>query len=498
MSKFNAKVKGNNKILNKAGGSAYKILEEKTKLVTMVLTTFFNEKKYYGDNSKEIVEQIRLVAEKDPVFVAKLAVYARRVFHLRSVSHVLAVELANVVKGHPITRKAISGVVQRADDMTEMMSYHINKYGKPIPNSLKRGLADAFRRFDEYSLAKYDRRQQVTLKDVLCLVRPTPLDQRQSSMWKRLIEGELQVPTTWETQLSTRGNTKEVWEELIAGNYLGYMAGLRNLRNVVQSGAENIHILLNKLSNPEEVRKSKQLPFRFLSAYREFEALQRSDVDPFIVQKVLNTIEKALEVSSENLPFFKGRTFIVSDVSGSMRSPLSRHSKVEMIDVGTLLAAMANKFCESAIASVFAEDFAIVPLSNMDSVLTNQKKLLDTKVGFATYLHKPLQYLLENKIKVDRILVFSDMQAYTERVYVGWGYSRREVESPQQIIERYRREVNPNVFVHSVDLAGYGTQQFVGKNTNLIAGWSDRLLEFIHMAEHGFESVVDAIENYQL
>ena len=499
MSKFNNGTKGKNKVFNLAGGRAYSINDDKVKLVTMVLTTFFNEKKYYGDNSDEIVEQIHRVAEVDPYFVAALAVYARKVFHLRSVSHVLVAELANVAKGNPIVRKAVSEVVQRADDITEIMAYYLGKYGKPIPNSIKKGLADAFKRFDEYGLAKYNRQQEVTLKDVLCLVRPTPINQEQSDLWKRLIEDRLETPKTWETQLSTRGNNKEVWEELIAENRLGYMAGLRNLRNIIQSGAENIHILLNKLRDPEEVRKSKQLPFRFLAAYRELREIEPlTSVNPFIVQQAIDAVAKALEISAENLPYLKGKTFFVSDVSGSMRTPLSNRSKIQMVDVATLLMAMAHKFCEKSITSVFAEDFAIIPVSKTDSVLTNQYKFMSARVGYATYLHKPLKWLLDNKVNVDRIVVFSDMQAYTEKVYYGWGYSRSEVqETPQKIIEQYRKEVNPNVFVHSVDLAGYGTVQFIGKNTNLIGGWSERVLQFIQLAEEGMDTLVKEIESYK-
>jgi len=90
------------------------------------------------------------------------------------------------------------------------------------------------------------------------------------------------------------------------------------------------------------------------------------------------------------------------------------------------------------------------------------------------------------------------MQAYTEKAFYGWGYLRSEVqETPQKIIEQYRKEVNPNVWVHSIDLAGYGTQQFIGKNTNLIGGWSERVLQFIQLAEEGMDTLVKEIESYK-
>ena len=79
MSNFNAKATA--KTANKSGHSAYK-MADKEKLVTQVLTTFFNEPKYYGDNSGELMETAYAVIAKEPEFVAKLAVYARTVFNL--------------------------------------------------------------------------------------------------------------------------------------------------------------------------------------------------------------------------------------------------------------------------------------------------------------------------------------------------------------------------------------------------------------------------------
>ena len=64
--------------------------------------------------------------------------------------------------------------------------------------------------------------------------------------------------------------------------------------------------------------------------------------------------------------------------------------------------------------------------------------------------------------------------------------------------DQYREKFNPDFWVHGVDLQGYGTQQFCGKNFNLIAGWSDKVLEFFLLAERGIGSLVQTIEEYQM
>ena len=140
------------KTVNKEGHAAYS-MPDKQRLVAQVLTSFFNEAKFYGDNSDEMQDTIKAVIKDDPQFVANLAVYARREFHMRSVSHVLTAHLAHEVEGKPFVRDVVKAVVQRGDDATEIMACYLDLFGKPIPNSLRKGLRDVLTGFDTYTLA---------------------------------------------------------------------------------------------------------------------------------------------------------------------------------------------------------------------------------------------------------------------------------------------------------------------------------------------------------
>ena len=53
-------------------------------------------------------------------------------------------------------------------------------------------------KFDAYKLAKYDRDSKVNLRDVMFLVSPKPKDEEQAAVWKRLVDGTLESPDTWE------------------------------------------------------------------------------------------------------------------------------------------------------------------------------------------------------------------------------------------------------------------------------------------------------------
>ena len=117
MSKFNQTQ--SIKTVNNCGQPAYK-MTDKEKLVSQVLTSFFNESKFYGDNSEDMQKTIVNVIKAEPEFVSKLAIFARRVFNMRSVSHVLTAYLAHENEGKPFVRETVKGVTVRA--CVEMMS----------------------------------------------------------------------------------------------------------------------------------------------------------------------------------------------------------------------------------------------------------------------------------------------------------------------------------------------------------------------------------------
>ena len=470
MSKFNTTATV--KTLNISGHEAYR-MTDKEKLVTQVLTSFINEKKFYGDNTEELVDTLVSVINSDPGFVSKLAVFARREFGMRSVSHVLTAYLAHEVAGKFYVRDTVNGIVMRGDDVTELLSFYINTFGKPIPNSLKKGINDVFVGFDEYTLAKYKGdKKTLKMRDVICLCRPTPKDDEQSALWKRCIEGKLETPVTWETELSANGNNKETWEKLISGGKVGYMALLRNLSNIINAEPDNIEEVWRTIEDPEKVRRSKQLPFRFLSAYfnvtdsRGFEAL-----------------EKAAAAAVDNMPKLSGTTVIAVDTSGSMGCPISRRSIVTCYQVGMLLGLLANRICDNSIFYTFDNVLERHRYSKSADILNSV--VCSRGPGGGTEMKLPFKAMIEDNIKADRVIIISDNEC-------NGGYGK----PVQSIVEEYRDKIGNDVWVHGIDLMGYGTQQFCGPRFNLIAGWSDKVLDFIKLAEDGWGSIVQRVSDY--
>lgn len=476
MAKFNSP--STIKTVNKEGHAAYS-MTPKSRLVTQVLTSFFNEAKFYGDNSEEMATTIQQVIRDNPEFVVKLAVFARREFNMRSVAHVLTAYLAHEEKGKPYVRKTVKGVSLRGDDVTEIMSFYLSTFGKPVPNSLKKGISDVLLGFDEYTLAKYKGTgKSVKMKDLLCICRPRPQTLEQEALFKRCLEDNLKVPETWETQLSANGNNQETWEKLIADGKVGYMALLRNLRNILTAQPRNIRSAMRTLSDPGAVHRSKQLPFRFLSAYKSVSGIGGS--------QVFDVLEDAVEYSLDNLPKIPGTTVLAVDTSGSMSSPISRNSDIRCCEVGMMLGVMANRLCENAIFYTFDTVLNKKALSTRNGILYTV--LHEACAGGGTRMNLPFERMIQDRVKADRIIIISDNQC-------NGGYWNKPV---QALADEYRRQTGNDIWVHAIDLQGYGTQQFHGDKTNIIAGWSEKVLNFILLAEQGEGSLEQTIASYSI
>ena len=470
------------KVKNNEGAIAYG-MGSKPLLVTQVLTTFFNENKFYGDTSSSLVKNATSLAATDPKFVSNLARYARKELHLRSVSHVLTCIVAHEVESKPYIHVTVDDVVERADDILEILSCYLNMYGKPIPNGLKKALASQMRssKFGMYDYSKYNGgNKQVKFKDVLKLTHAVPSTVYCASIFQKIMNDDLPIAKRWETELSANGNNKETWENLIEENRLGYMAALRNLRNIINADPGNIEKVFKKLENKKEVLKSKQLPFRFLSAYKEVPKSSR----------VLDVLENAIEYSCENLPKLKGRTVIAYDISGSMCCLVGNKSSVLCADISALLAVLASRMCENYIVYSFNNTLHNVTYSKRNGILETAQSLSECNGG--TNMALPLQEMLDKNIYADRLIIISDNEI--NRMYSG--YSRGYKCVCQSLADEYRKKINKDLWVHAIDLQGYGTQQFIGKNTNIIAGWSERVLEFIDLAEKGISTQVELIEKY--
>src|SRR6476620_10644253 len=120
---------------------------------------------------------------------------------LRHAPLLLVCEMARHATHRALVAETLARVIQRADELSEFVAIYWKDGRVPLSGQVKKGLASAFPKFDEYQLAKYDRGGPIKLGEVLFLCQATPRDEGPGAGWERLVWGKLATPDTWEVAL---------------------------------------------------------------------------------------------------------------------------------------------------------------------------------------------------------------------------------------------------------------------------------------------------------
>lgn len=470
--KFNTK-KPSTKTRNLAGGQAFR-MSNAMELVHAVLATFL-EDKFYESGDARISRIAQLVEKNEPMFVSNLATVARQEFHLRSVVTVLIAELAKTHRGDSLVCETIVRTVQRVDDLIELVAY-FKRDKKALPKQVKRGIRNALYKFNRYQLAKYRAEgRDVTLVDVFNLVHPKPqhASTEQKRAWKDLMEGRLVSFDTWETEISNAKDDKartRAWEKLIAFEQLGYMALIRNLNNLVkyQVSTETLKLAAQRIANPEQVKRSKQLPFRFYTAYQNVKGSRL----------LSDAISEAMDHAVANTPVLEGKTLVAVDCSGSMDG--------DPIQKAAIFGATLVRANKDADLILYDDKIKEISLSSRMPVVNLAEDIMQQATGGGTDTSLVFSYIVNKRKYYDRVIIISDNESWK-----GCG-NRLHV---QEAYKEYKKMSGQDPFVYAIDIAGYGTSDVAGGRVIHLVGWSNRLLDFIGQAERG-ETLVDYISEY--
>jgi len=356
-----------------------------------VLACLLWENQFYEDGVAIAGRIAELLPKVEAGRVAALAIEAREQMKLRHAPLLLVREMARHKSHRAFVAETLERVIQRADELAEFVAIYWKDGRVPLSGQVKKGLAAAFVKFDEYQLAKYDRRGPIKLRDVLFLCHAKPRDQKQANTWKRLIWGKLATPDTWEVALSSGADRRAAWERLLVENKLGALALLRNLRNMREAGVDEA-LVTSAIST---VKTERVLPFRFLAAARH--APQWEDVLEHAMLKCVAVQEK--------LP---GRTALLVDVSGSMTATLSRRSEMQRTDAAYGLAVLLREIGENVAVYSFSERLAEVPARRGFAL----RDAIDTSQTHGATLLGAAVMLLNEREAYDRLIVITDEQAH--------------------------------------------------------------------------------------
>ncbi len=499
MSKFNrALAKTKNALalpgpdaLNRAGGLAYQDTPRMA-LYRQVATSLWSGDGYY-ERHEQWLERFRqnvsAVMAEDPRFPFALAAYARdkRGLALRTSPVALYVEalVHPAAKGTGYARQYAPRVLQRADEPGQAIAYYKQHYRGAVPHGLLRGIADVLPGFDEYQLAKYKDAGQVSLRDVFRLARPRPKDEAQRALWSRVVSRSLETPYTWETELSQATSDeakRHAWNELIASGKLGLFALVRNIRNIVESGAD-VEEALSQIT-AEKVIGSGILPFQWYKAYKAVAEAAGEDL--------AEPMQQALEWSLADIPKLRGVTLVACDNSYSMERAMPTRG-MSHAEIGNLMGAMALFCCEQGVAGTFGYTFALAETNPHHGLFYNKQQIDECGrwTGWSTDAWTIFLHLIRHSIKVDRVVLFSDMQCYDSNALYGPAeYAGHHLSTE---LSAYQ-QIQPDVKVYSINLASQDNScQFTsGQPVVELAGWSDSLFQFIGAMEIG-DNILDHI-----
>lgn len=368
-------------------GAPAKRISAEQALRRSVLSCLLWEREFYEDGkgiADRILENASHVSKET---VAALAVEARNVHGLRHAPLMLLLDL--IRRGGAGVADAIDGTIRRPDEMGELVALYWRDGRKMLPRQMRAGLGKAFTRFSEYQLAKYDRDGPVKLRDVLFMSHAKPKDEPQAALFKRIADRTLATPDTWEVALSGGADKRETFERLIRDGKLGYLALLRNLRNMVDVGCD-----MGLVKDAIIARKGADLvfPFRYVAAARAVPQLE-----PVIDQALCEAVACG--------PRLEGRTAVLVDVSGSMDTRLSARSDMTRMDAAAALASVLNGDVR---VFTFSHNVVEVPprrgMAGVDAVIRSQQH-------GGTYLGAAVRAINE-QVPHDRLIVITDEQSH--------------------------------------------------------------------------------------
>lgn len=507
---------------NFMGGASHWILDPITRLRVAASSCFFGEPQYYRRDEKDTrpSRHAMPVRDKDMRRLRKLlgaleptawsgvtpsermemaidaaldfdvertlqeAVRLRTEAYIRTTPQVILVRAANhpKAKGTGLVRKYARKIIARADEPSVGLAYQLWRYGKPIPNSLKKAWRDALQGAKVYHLAKYrmDSRNVKTV-DVVNLVHPG------SDAVDSLTKGTLkQNGSTWESILSGKGAKTNSWRRAV--KVMGHMALLRNLRNLMTAGIATDKLVSQLVTG---AATGKQLPFRYYSAYRAIKATGQA---PGVL---LDAVEECLMLSLKNLPTFRGRVMSLCDNSGSARgTATSSMGTMQISTIANLQAVLTGMVSEDGHVGVFGDKldtFAIRPKASVfDQLDKAEQRGKQVGAGTENGVWLFWDQAIRARQRWDHVFVYSDMQAghgglfgKNARDYKDFTWGTRHIDVAKLVAE-YRRKVNPKVHVHLVQVAGYQDTIMPEHydRTTILGGWGDGLLRFAAELAH--------------
>jgi 60 kDa SS-A/Ro ribonucleoprotein len=488
---------------NEAGGIAYK-LSDKAALAQYAMTGTLNGT-YYASDEEQLKKTLELANKADVKFVAKLAVYARQKGLMKDMPAVLAAVVASK------DTDLLAAIFDRVIDSPKMLRNFVQiiRSGavgrKSLGTRPKRLIQKYLEKLTDEQLFKADVGNDPSLQDIIKLVHPKPSKKSRSALYAYLLDREYdarsllplakeferfkkemkgEIPDVPFQMLTALPLTDAHWKQ-IAENATWTQTRM-NLntfqRHGVLADSKLVNMISARLEDSELIKKARVFPYQLFAAYK--------NVTGDVPQKIVNSLQKAADASTESVPDFGGgKVYVMVDVSGSMSSAVTGNrgtasSKVRCIDVAALVAAAVLRKNAEAEVIAFSDDVILrdrsgqnFRLNPMDSIMTNADKLANLPSG-GTNCSSALRYVNQKLGKGDLVIYVSDNQSWVDS-NPGSSYYNRLATATMNEWNIFKAR-NPKAKMVCIDVQPAITTQVHDREDILnIGGFSDNCFEVI-------------------
>jgi len=492
------------------GRPAYSLHAEQTLAELACVGTFQNT--YYNDAKTQLKTLLTMAAEVSDEYLARVAVYSREQGYMKDMPAALLAVLST--RSPKLFRKVFSRIVDNPRMIRTFVQ--IMRSGavgrRSLGNAPKKMIQRAIQNMPGFLLLNSSVGNNPSMSDVIKMVHPRPVDTN------NLTKNEMQAAFAWiigkeynpehlpkafqEYEAFKAGERAEVprcnfrlidgletttedhWRQL--GYGMNWTTLKMNLNTLARHGALKDSALIQHtiklLSDKDKVAASRCFPYSIMTGFNY--------LSEDVPASLRGALQDALELSVDNVPEMPGRVLVSIDISGSMCSLVGDGmGKTQCIDAAGLFGAAILKKNPDAKVTAFSEQLFHRRLNPRDSIATITRQIKGSGFHGATRWDAAIDWALNEREKFDAIIWVSDMEAnldsvrYSSRSFYGYEWGGGSSTNAQQLIAEYRKKVNKNVKIITINMtANGGHAQVDGEfdhNVLQVAGFSDHVFDVI-------------------
>lgn len=539
--------------VNEAGGRAYQASDEEALSQYALTGTIGNT--FYASAQEQLDKLLELAGRCSVEYVAKTAIYAREKGLMKDTPVILLAHLfsrpqseffngwvARNQAAWPTRAQLLSATFRKVVTDTKALRNfaQVIRSGvtgrKSFGSTAKRLMEEFLTDTPPQKLFFGSIGTTPTLGQVIEMVRPTPQNADQNSVFRWLIgkdattfrvgadaknmkiEGQGVVPPAFlkewldwnadrtldlpnapfEMLTEAAGSDTELWRKIAAKatwNQIRQSLVAFKRHGVFTNNKKLVEVIAGKISDPEQVARSRAFPFAIMRSYK-------AASDNGLPQAIQEALLQAVDLSLANIPRLPGHTYVFVDTSGSMDSPVTGERGVKTTDVScrevaSLYAAAIMASCQDNATVMCFTTVVNAMIRKQNSIRVTYKDIYDQIISLpsgGTNCAAPMAHLvgqMRNGLAPEpsTIIYLSDNQSWFE---AGRGYSFDGNNRPTNTQQHWAevQSMAPGARVIGIDLQPYGTVQVKDSPKVMnIGGFSNSIFDLIGMfAEGSLES----------